>query len=272
MQNFSYKNIGIILSVVGIFTGLLLFYLLAQNYMIVVDGKSAGGRPDEAIAVQVTHSILGSLGIIASAVWAAVFYGFFYNRQWAWQWGAVAAALQMLAGFFPTIPARSIDLPAATMPVFLIALILWFGVMYVGQVNRKLVVFTFISGLAYVLTFINGVAVISRYQHLGFETDIPKVLKGMYAVVQMSIWMGAAAWLVFIYQVFRHRSWALPLGIMASVNTILSGYTLGIVELTEKGGVFSLYLPGAVVATGLLVYMLTHHAKILIGERQAGVE
>ncbi|HDR51831.1 MAG TPA: hypothetical protein ENN90_09495 [Mariniphaga anaerophila] len=272
MKNFSYKNIGIILSIAGIFTGLLLFYLLAQNYMIVVDGKVADGRVDEAIAVEITHSILGSLGIIASALWAAVLYGFFYNQQWAWRWGAMAAALQMLAGFFPTIPARSIDLPAATMPVFLIAVVLWFGMMYAGRVNRKVIIFTFVAGLAYVLTYINGVAVISRYQYLGFDTDIPKILKGMYAVVQMSTWMGAAAWLVFIYVVFRHRKWALPLGIMAAANSILSGYTLAIVELTEKGGVFSLYLPGAIVATGLLVYMLTPHAKILIEERKAGIE
>lgn len=272
MQNANYKNIGIILSVVGIFTGLLLFYLLAQNYMIVVDGKTAGGRPDEAIAVEITHSILGSLGIIASALWAAVLYGFSHKQQWAWRWGAVAAALHMLAGFFPTIPAKSIDLPAATMPVFLISVVLWFGIMYVGQVNRKVIVFTFVAGLAYVLTYINGVAVISRYQHLGFETDIPQVLKGMYAVVQMSTWIGATVWLIFIYQAFRHRTWALPLGIMAAVNSILSGYTLAIVELTEKGGVFSLYLPAAVIATGLLIYMLTPHAKTLIEERKAGVE
>ncbi len=266
------KYIGIVLSIAGIFTGLLLLYLLAQNYMTVVDGKIAGGRPDEAVAVEVTHSILGSLGLIASALWAAVLYGFYTNQRWSWRWGAMAAALQMLAGFFPTIPARSIDLPAATMPVFIIAVLLWFGMMYAGRVNRKVIVFTFVAGLAYVLTYINGVAMISRYQHLGFETDIPKVLKGMYAVVQMSTWMGAAAWLVFIYQVFKHRKWALPLGIMAAANSMISGYTVATVELIEKGGVFSLYLPAAVIATGLLIYMLTPAAKVLIEERNAGVE
>ncbi len=268
----NYKNIGIVLSIVGIFTGLLLLYLMAQNYMVVVDGKIAGDRPDEAVAVEITHSILGSLGIIASALWAAVLYGFFYEQKWAWRWGAMAAALQMLAGFFPTIPAKSIDLPAATMPVFLIAVVLWFGIMYVGKVNRKVIVLTFVAGLAYVLTYINGVAMISRYQHLGFETTIPKFLKGMYAVVQMSTWMGAAAWLVFIHQVFKHRTWALPLGIMAAANSIMSGYIVAIIELKEKGGVFSLYLPAAVVATGLLVYLLTPAAKVLIEERKAGVE
>ncbi len=270
MQNNKY--IGIILSIVGIFTGIMLIYLLAHNYMIVVDGKIAGGRPDEAVAVEITHSMLGSLGIIASALWAAVLYGFFTNQKWAWQWGAMAAALQMLAGFFPTVPAGSIHLPKPTMTVFVIAVVLWFGMMFVGRVNRKVVLFTFVAGLAYVLTYIIGVAMISRYQHLGFETDIPKVFKGMYATVQMSTWMGAAAWLTFIYGVFKHRKWALPLGIMAAANSMIGGYLVGGAELAAKGGIFNLYLPAAIIATGLLIYLLTPAAKVLIEERKAGVE
>jgi hypothetical protein len=178
----------------------------------------------------------------------------------------------MLAGFFPAVPAGSIGLPKPTMTVFIIAVVLWFGMMYVGRVNRKVIVLTFVAGLAYVLTYIIGVAMISRYQHLGFETDIPKVLKGMYAVVMMSTWMGATAWLVFIYSVFKHRTWTIPLGIMAAMISMIAGYTVGGVELMEKGGVFNLYMPAALIATGLLIYMLTPAAKVLIEERKAGVE
>ncbi len=106
------KNIlGIVLSIVGIFAGLLLFYYLADTYMTVVNGKIAGGRPDEANAVKITYSMLGWLGISASALWGAVLYGFWKKLGWAWFWGVLAAALQMLAGFFPTIPAKSIHLP-----------------------------------------------------------------------------------------------------------------------------------------------------------------
>lgn len=258
------KYVGIILSIVGFLNGLLLFYLLAENYMVVVDGKIAGGRPDEAIAVEITHSMLGALGIAASALWMSVLYGFKQNKEWSWQWGSIAASLQILAGFFPTIPAKSIELPAATMPVFIIAALLWFGIMYLGRVNKKVLLLLFIGGMAYVLTYINGVAVISRYQHLGFETSIPGTLKGMYAVIQMTFWFGAAAWLVFNYAVIKHKKWALPLGITASFLSIIGGYTLAIVELSTKGGVFSLYLPAAVVGTGLLIYLLTPGANKLI--------
>ncbi|MGD9900560.1 MAG: hypothetical protein AB7T22_15650 [Calditrichaceae bacterium] len=265
------KLIGIVLAIVGIFTGILLLYLLAQNYMIVVDGKLVGGRPDEAVAVEITHSMLGSLGIIASALWAAVLYGFVTNQEWSWRWGSVAAALHLLSGFFPTIPAGSIHLPKPTMTVFAIAAVLWFGMMYMGSVNRKTVLLTFVAGLAYVLTYIIGVAMISRYQYLGFETDIPKVFKGMYAVVQMSTWMGAAAWLTFIYAVLSHRKWALPLGVMAAATSMISGYTVAGAELMAKGGIFNLYMPAALIATGLLIYLLTPGAKALIEGQKASV-
>lgn len=264
--------LGVAISVIGIFTGILLLYLLAQNYMIVVDGKLAGGRPDEAIAVEITHAMLGSLGIIASALWAAVLYGFVTNQEWSWRWGSMAAALHMLTGFFPTIPAGSIHLPKPTMTVFVIAVVLWFGIMYVGRVKRKVVLLTFVAGLAYVLTYIIGVAMISRYQHLGFETDIPKVFKGMYAVVQLSTWLGAAAWLTFIFAVFSKRKWALPLGIMAAATSMISGYSVAGAELMAKGGFFNLYMPAALIATGLLIYLLTPGAKVLIEGQKASAE
>ena len=115
----NYKYLGALISVIGIFTGLLLFYLLSGSYMTVIDGKHAGGRPDEAIAVIITYSMLGWFGISASALWGAALYGFLKEEKWAWILGVLSASLQMLAGFFPTIPAKSIDLPAETMPVFL---------------------------------------------------------------------------------------------------------------------------------------------------------
>lgn len=264
------KRLGIALSFIGILTGLLLFYLLAENYMTVVEGKIAGGRPDEAIAVEITHSMLGALGIAASALWAAVLYGFSKMKDWSWQWGSMAASLQILAGFFPVIPAKSIDLPAATMPVFIIAALLWFGIMYVGRVNGRVILLLLVGGMAYVLTYINGVAVISRYQHLGFETAIPDVLKGMYAVIQLTFWMGAAAWLVFNFAVIKHKSWAVPLGVMAAFLSMIGGYTLSFVELSIKGGVFSLYLPAAIVATGLLIYLLRPASSRFIQEWQQG--
>ncbi|MBN1463119.1 MAG: hypothetical protein JW922_05510 [Paludibacteraceae bacterium] len=251
--------LGVAISVIGFFTGLLLFYLLAENYMIVVDGKNAGGRPDEALAVIITSSMLGWLGIGASGLWGAVLYGFATNQEWSWRYGKIAAALQMLAGFFPTIPAKSIDLPAATMPVFLIATVLWFGIMYIGKVNRKVLIFLFLAGMAYVLSYMNGVAIISKYQ----TTTYNDVWKGMYAVIFGVTWIASTTWLVVSYGVLQRKSYVIPLGIMAAIMSIIPGYSLAIVNIIEKGR-FSMFLLAPLVSTFLLIYLVLPAAKKLL--------
>ncbi|MCD6178349.1 MAG: hypothetical protein J7K39_00445 [Bacteroidales bacterium] len=255
--------LGVVISIVGFFTGLLLFYLLAENYMLVVNGKmtSMPPRPDEALAVIITHSMLGWLGIGASGLWGAVLYGFVTKQEWSWRYGSIAAALQMLAGFFPAIPAKSIDLPAATLPVFVIATVLWFAIMYIGKVNRKLLVFLFIAGMAYVLSYVNGVAIISKYQ----TTTYNDVWKGMYAVVFAVTWFASASWLILSFAVLQRKSYTIPLGIMAAIMSMIGGYTLAIVNVIEVHR-FSMFLPAPLIATGLLIYLCFPSAKKLLTE------
>ncbi len=257
-------TLGVVLAIVGFFAGLLLFYYLADTYMTVVNGKITTGRPDEANAVKITYSMLGWLGIAASALWATVLYGFIKKMEWAWFWGVLAAALQMLAGFFPTIPAKSIHLPAPTMTVFLIATVLWFGMMYLGKVNKKVVTFLFFAGMAYVLTYMDGVAIISKYQ----TTTYNDFWKGMYAVDFGVTWMGATAWLVFSMAVLKRKTWVVPLGIFSSFMSMLGGYPVAVVNIMEVHR-FSMFLPAPVIATVLLLILLMPKTKKLLEEWQA---
>src|SRR5574340_46945 len=126
-------KLGAALAVIGILTGFLVLYLIAETYMPIVEGKiTITGRPDEAITVRIVHALLGWVGMTAGALWVVVLYGFLSNKDWAWGWGVVASTAQILAGFFPMIPAKSIDYPAPTIWVFLIAFVLWFGMLLIG--------------------------------------------------------------------------------------------------------------------------------------------
>ncbi len=243
-------KLGTFISVVGILTGLLILFLMASIYQVNIDGKLAGERPDEAITVQIVFALLGWLGVAAGALWAMVLYGFLNKAGWAWLWGTVAATIQILAGFFPIIPPSSIGLPAPTIWVFLIAFILWFGMLLVGGVDRKIIALAFVSGLAYVLTFIDGVGAISRYQ-----TEAKGFISSMYAMSQMVNWWGAAAWAVFIFALVKRKSWALPLGIFATAMSMFGGFPVGVTDVIIKGR-FSMFLVAPVMSTGLLIYLL----------------
>lgn len=243
-------KIGAVLAVIGILLGLLVLFVMASIYQPNIDGKLAGERPDEAITVRIVFAFLGWWGVAAGALWVMVLYGFITKAKWAWFWGTVAATIQILAGFFPIIPPSSIGLPAPTMWVFLIAFVLWFGMLLVGGVERKIIALAFFSGLAYVLTFIDGVGAISRHQ-----TEAEGFISSMYIMSQMVNWWGAAAWAVFIFSLVKGKAWAVPMGIFAASMSMFGGFPVGVTDVIVKGR-FSMFLAAPILCTAMLVVML----------------
>ena len=245
-------KLGVALAILGCLAGLLTFYLLAGQYNLVIENKTLAGRTDEAAAVTITYAVLGWLGIAAGGVWAVVLYGFARRQPWAWFWGAVAASIQLLAGFFPAIPAADSDLPMPTMVVFAIAAVLWLGMLLIGGVNWKIITLTLFAGIAYVLTFMDGVAPISKYTT---SHDDP-FWNGMYVMSQQVSWWGATAWVIFTFAVFRKKSWAIPVGIFGAALSMMAGYPLGLHNALFEVHRFSMFLPAPLLSTILLVYLL----------------
>jgi hypothetical protein len=255
------NKLGAALAVAGILAGLLAFYIFASIYNPNIEGKILDGRPDEAITVQIVFAMLGWLSIAAGAIWGAVLYGFATQQDWAWFWGTVAATLQLLAGFFPMIPAASIGLPTPTITIFVLAAVLWFGMLFIGGVKKKIIALTFVAGLAYVLTYMDGVASISK-----FHTNKDSFLNGLYMMAQQVNWWGAAAWVIFIFAVLRRKGWAIPLGIFAGMMSMIGGYPLGILNAIEVQR-FSMFLPAPIISTALLIVLLLPGTRRLIEGR-----
>jgi hypothetical protein len=246
------QTLGVVLSVVGIITGLLAMLILANIYYPNILGKLAGERPDEAITVRIVFALLAWLGTTAGALWVMVLYGFATKAKWAWFYGLLAATVQILSGFFPMIPAASIGLPTPTVWVLLLGFVLWFGMLLIRGVDFKIMALLFVSGMAYVLTFIDGVGGISRYQ-----TEPEGFVHGMYGVSQMVNWWGAAAWVVFILALAKKKSWALSAGVFATAMSMFGGYPVGLTDVVAvKQGAFSMFLVAPILSTGMLIYFL----------------
>lgn len=261
-------KLGIAIAILGILTGLITFYLLAAQYNLLIEVKTAAGRTDEATSVRITYAVLGWFGIAAGAIWAAVFYGFVHKERWAWFWGAIAATIQLLAGFFPAIPAMDSHLPVPTMIVFGLALILWFAMLLIGGVEKKIIALAFVAGLAYVLTFIDGVAPIAKYTTSHGEP----FWNGMYVMTQEVSWWGAAAWAVFIFALLAKKSWAIPVGVFAGVMSMLAGYPLGLHNAISEVHRFSMFLPAPLLSTALLVYLWLPSTRRMLDRWNASVQ
>lgn len=266
MKN-NYK-LGAALSVLGILAGILCLYFLADTYNAVIHTHFNAGDWEESNTVRIVYAVLGWLGTAAGALSVAVLWGFLNKQDWAWFWGAVAATILLLAGFFPMIPAADSGLPTPTLWVFLLAAVMWFGMLFVGGVSGKIITLTFVAGLAYVLTFIDGVAPISKFQTTfqsaeAFVQNPNTFWNGMYIISQQINWWGAAAWAAFIFGAFKRKSWAIPVGIFAAVMSMIGGYPMGIHNVTEVQR-FSMFLPAPILSTGLLIYLLLPSTRKMI--------
>ncbi len=244
------RKLGIALAVVGILVGFLVMYLIAVTYMPVIEGKILDGRPDEAITVRIVHALMGWVGMTGGAIWVVVLFGFLNKKEWAWSLGVVAGSMQLLSGFFPMIPPASIGMPTPTIWVFLIAFMLWFGMLFIGGVKNKIIALAFVSGLAYVMIFIDGVGAISRYQTVKESFPI-----GMYAMGLVVTWWAAAAWAVFIYALVSGKTWTIPLGVFAASLSIFGGLPVGLTDVFRLGR-FSMFLPGPMLSAILLIVIL----------------
>lgn len=253
-------RLGMALAVVGILVGFLAMIFIASIYIPVVEGKLLEGRPDEAITVRIVYALMGWVGMTGGAIWAVVLYWFATGKKNAWVWGVVAASMQILSGFFPMIPAGSIDMFSPTLWVLLAAFALWFCMLWIGGVKANVIGLAFVTGMAYVMTFIDGVGGISRYQ----TVKIPFTV-GMYAMGQMVCWLAAAAWVVFIaYLVSGHRH-TVPVGILAASLAIFGGIPVGITDVFRLGR-FSMFLPGPILSALILVVILLPGTKTLLSQ------
>jgi hypothetical protein len=258
MKN-NYK-LGVLFAILGIIAGLLTFYFLADTYNIVIHTHFNAGEWEESNTVRFVYAILGWLGTAAGALSVAVLWGFVKKQDWAWFWGVIAATVLLLAGFFPMIPAADSGLATPTLWVFLLAAIMWFGMLLIGGVDKKIIALTFTAGLAYVLTFIDGVAPISKFQTTfqapsEFVQSQASFWNGMYVMSQQANWWGAAAWAMFIFAAIKRKSWAIPVGIFAAVMSMIGGYPMGIHNVMEVQR-FSMFLPAPVISTILLILLL----------------
>jgi hypothetical protein len=260
--------LGAFLAFLGIVAGILSLYFLADTYNTVIHTHFAAGQWEESNTVRIVYAVLGWLGIAAGGISAAVLWGFLKKQSWAWFWGVVAATILLLAGFFPMIPAADSGLPTPTLWVFLLGAIMWFGMLLIGDVNKKVIGLTFTAGLAYVLTFIDGVAPISKFQSTfqapeTFVQNSDTFWNGLYIMSQQVNWWGAAGWAIFIFAAIKQKSWAVPVGIFAATMSIIGGYPMGIHNVMEVNR-FSMFLPAPILSTILLVILCLPNTQKLI--------
>jgi hypothetical protein len=214
----------------------------------MIAAEIAAGRPDEGIIVEYVFPVLSDIGIIAGVLWAVAAYGFGRRRPWAWSLAVIANVMALQGSFFPMIPPLTRDLPPVTGLIFVPNLVFYFGLLwFVRRVDWRTMAVGLFSGIAMVMSFMNGVASTNRL----IVTGMP-----LFVVVQRLSWVAAAGWGVFTAGLLiKPAEWVRMVGIGAGLLAVSVGLPLGLSAAIEAGG-FSMFLPAPLLSLGLAVLLL----------------
>ncbi len=239
---------GAIVSVFGALVGLAgVFAAFLLAYQPMIDVELAAGRPDEAIIVRYVIPFLSDIGIMAGVLWAVAAYGFLKKKDWAWTVAIIANVAGLLTGFFGMIPAASRGLFPMFSIVFVPNLITYLLLLtYVRRVDGKIVALSFLSGITYVLAFMNGVAATDKIILSG---------KPFLIAVQRLNWVAACAWAIFTVGLLNRKRWTKPVGLGAGLMTLVAGLPLATVSTISEGR-FSLFSPAPLLGLLLLIVLL----------------
>ncbi len=240
---------GVIVSLTGAVVGIIgVFVVFMLTYKAMIAVEIAAGRPDEAKIVSYVIPFLSDIGIFAGALWAVSAYGFARKERWAWGTAVIANVISLLTGFFAMIPAMSRGLFPLFLFIFIPNLITYVLLLtHVRKVDSKIVLISLLSGITYVIVFMNGVA----------STDKIILGKGIvFIAVQRVNWIASIGWGIFTVALVMRKKWAMPVGLGAGLLAITAGTPLAVATTIEAGR-FSMFSPGPILALLMLLILFT---------------
>jgi hypothetical protein len=259
-------KLGAALAVVGMIVAMIGFYVFVQIYNPLMTTLINLNRPHEGQSVKYTFAVLGYLTIAAGALWTLALYGFATKERWAWTLGIIASTLSILAGFFPAIPAMDAKVPPLTIVIFVPSLVLWLALLlFVRKTDWRIVTLALAAGIAFTLSFMDGVAPIAKYH----ETFGEGAVNALYLFVQQINWWASAAWAVFIFALVARKPWARVVGIGAGLLECWGGYPVGILNMLEVKR-FSLFLPAPLLSTAIVIFLMLPYARQLLADWSSG--
>jgi len=256
------SKVAVLISVLGAVLGIVVIYAsFLQVYdpimaSEIADGRAGGASITDGLSVsKYVMPVVNDIGIIGGVIWAVSAYGFIKREKWAWNTAILANVLSLLS-FFMLIPAMSRGISSVYAFVFIPNIIAFFLLLgYVRQVDPEIIALSTVAGMAYVMTFMNGVAATDQMLSGGSQ---------IFLIGQRLNWIASIAWGSFVVALLIQKKWALPLGLGTALLTLVAGLPLGVVT-TMQSARFSMFFLAPILALLLkLSLVLPGRNKIIM--------
>jgi hypothetical protein len=218
-------------------------------------GRAGGESIEDGISVsKYVMPVVNDITLIGGVLWAVAAYGFMKKEKWAWTTAITANVLSLLS-FFMLIPAMSRGISPIYTFVFVPNIIAFFLlILYVKKIDAKIVAISTVAGMAYVMSFMNGVAATDQMLSGG---------KQVFLIAQRLSWVAAFSWAIFVIALLNRKSWTLQIGLGAALLTLVAGIPAGITVSIEASK-FSMYLFAPILALLLKIILISPQGNRIV--------
>jgi hypothetical protein len=242
---------AIIGAILGIGLNFLFFILWYKPLIAAEEIKCGAGC---VMIITYLLPVFTDFGIIAGILYTISAIGFFKKEKWAYPVAVVANVLALWTSFWPMIPLLDTGLPPVYVFIFLPNIILYFLInRYTGKRNFGRIVVGLMTGMAFIMTFINGTASLN----LMYVKGLNDLDNSLYVISNRLFWLAAFGYGLTTISIMLspEKKWVRMLGIGCAIIAMLFGYPMGIITTLDKG-VFSMYL-GAPLLSLVLILIFT---------------
>ncbi|MHA2227469.1 MAG: hypothetical protein ACXAC8_19790 [Candidatus Hodarchaeales archaeon] len=261
------KLLGFILSgfgaVIGMLGGMIIFVFTYEPY-IWWEANSPLAEEGCKVIIEEILPIISDLSIIGGLLFAVSAYGFYTDEKWSVSLATVGNTLCLLAGFWPTIPAMQMGLAPIWGIIFLPNLVIFLVMThYVEEIPWITVIFALLTGIAYVMCFLNGVASTNRMKlflplnGLSPAPDPIVTIHSIFRALQRVSWASAIGWGIVTIGILRSpkKDWVRILALGSGMLAIFTGYPVALASSLSFGK-FSMFFMAPILSTLLVVVPL----------------
>jgi hypothetical protein len=237
-------RLGGILASISAVMGVVGHFILFMNwYRIGMAAPSA--EPGCEILLKYIHPLLADFGIFAAVLFAVSAYGFFTKQNWAFFLSVIGIVLALLASWFINVPYMAASLPPVYFILFWPYVVIYFLFMRsVAGISWSRTLVALLTGLAYIVCWMNGVSSTSRIITHGAP---------IFVFVQRLHFLAMIAWAVVTVGILmKPKRWMWVLALVAGLTELVVGIPLTL-ETAQQLGRFSLFALAPITCLILLV-------------------
>ena len=262
-------KVGAVIAIIGALLGIFVTYVGFMNvYDPIMASEMAAGRANgESIVTGISVSkyvmpVVNDTIILGGVLWAIAAYGFMRKEKWAWQSAVIANVISLLS-FFMLIPAMSRGISPIFMAVFIPNIIIFFLLtLYVKRIDLKVVLLSTVAGMAYVMSFMNGVAATDQMLSGG---------SNVFVIGELLSWIAALGLGTFVVATLTRKTWALPLGLASALTVLIASVPMGVI-VSQMSAKFSMYFFVPILALILGIILLIPKGNEMVAKWVRGSE